>query len=42
MDFKQICLHCDIFNDVIQKYTCSNTDIKEKNIINTVIQINGF
>ena len=39
---KHICLHCDIFNDVIQKYTCSNTDIKEKNIINTVIQINGF
>ena len=39
---EHLCSHCDIFNNTIEKFNCSNTDIKEKNIINTVIKINGI
>lgn len=39
---KHLCSHCEVFNNTIEKYTCSNTDIKDKNIINTVIKINSF
>ena len=37
-----ICSHCDIFNNMIEKYSYSNNDIKQKDIIGTIIKINNF
>lgn len=34
--------HCEVFNKTIKNLTCSNADIKDKNIINTIIKINNF
>jgi hypothetical protein len=39
---EHLCSHCEVFNNTIERYNCSNTDIKDKNIINTVIKLNGF
>ena len=39
---EHLCSHCEVFNNTIEKYNCSNTDIKDKNIINTIIKIHGF
>jgi hypothetical protein len=34
--------HCEIFNKSIERFTWSNFQIKEKDIISTIIKINGF
>ncbi len=39
---KYILSHCDVFNETIEKYTWSNTQIREKDIFNTIMKINGF
>ena len=37
-----LCSHIDIFNQTIEKYICSNNDIKQKDIITTISKINNF
>lgn len=37
-----LCSHIDIFNQTIEKYICSINDIKQKDIIATIIKINNF
>lgn len=39
---KKIISDCEVFNKTIERYTCSNTQIKETNIFSTVVKINGF
>ncbi len=37
-----LCSHCDIFNKTIDRLTCSNNEIKQKDIISTIVKMNGF
>jgi len=39
---KQIMSHCDVFTKSIERYTCSNSQIREKDIFSTIVKINGF
>jgi hypothetical protein len=37
-----LCSHCDIFNNSINSFINSNNEIKQKDIISTIIKTNGF
>ena len=37
-----ICSHCDVFNSDIEKCINSNNDIKQKDIVGTIIKLNNF
>ena len=39
---QQIISHCDVFSKSIERYTFSNSQIREKDIFTTVVKINGF